>query len=168
LPIDHAQAARWYRKAAEQGNADAAFDLAVMYESAQGVGQDYLEAAHWYHTAAEHGSHIAQLSLGRMYASGRGVPRDQAEAARWYRKAADLGLASAQYELSLAYSRGLGVAADQVAAYHWMDLAVFRARGPIRQKYSAARDVLEVRMTPEQLAEARRRTTEWKAHWWVH
>ncbi len=136
-----------------------------MYEEAQGVEQDYVEAARWYRRAADQGMHIAQLSLGRMYASGRGVAHDQSEAARWYRKAADLGLASAQYELSLAYSSGLGVPPDQVAAYEWMDLAVFRARGPIREKYSAARDALTARMTPEQLAEARRRAGEWKAKW---
>ena len=100
-----------------------------------------------------------------MYANGRGVARDRAEAARWYRKAADLGLASAQYELSLAYSSGLGVPPDQVAAYEWMDLAVFRAHGPIREKYSAARDALTARMPPEQLAEAMRRAEEWKAKW---
>jgi TPR repeat protein len=93
------------------------------------------------------------------------VARDAAEAVRWYRKAADLGLASAQYELSLAYSSGMGVPKDQVAAYGWMDLAVFRARGPIREKYSAARDALTARMTPEQLAEAKRRVDEWKAKW---
>jgi len=79
--------------------------------------------------------------------------------------AADLGLASAQYALSLAYSSGLGVPPDQVAAYEWMDLAVFRARGPIREKYSAARDALTAGMTPEQLAEARRRAGEWKTKW---
>jgi TPR repeat protein len=136
-----------------------------MYEKAQGVGQDYAEAARWYRKAADQGMHIAQLSLGRLYASGRGVTRDPSEAARWYRKAADLGLASAQYELSLAYSSGTGVAPDPVAAYEWMDLAVFRAHGSIREKYSAARNALGARMTPEQLAEAKRRAGEWKAKW---
>jgi len=88
-----------------------------------------------------------------------------AEAARWYRSAADLGLASAQCELSVAYSSGVGVPADPVAAYQWMDLAVFRARGQVREKYSVARDALAARMTPEQLAEAKRRANEWKAKW---
>jgi hypothetical protein len=100
-----------------------------------------------------------------MYASGRGVARDLAEAIRWYRKAADLGLASAQYELSQAYSSGAGVPADPVAAYEWMDLAAFRARGAIRDKYSSARDALATRMTPKQLAEAKARADEWKAKW---
>jgi TPR repeat protein len=136
-----------------------------MYEKAQGVGQDYGEAARWYRKAADQGMHIAQLSLGRLYAGGQGVARDRAEAARWYRKAADLGLATAQYELSRAYSSGAGVTADPVAAYEWMDIAVFRANGSVREKYSAARDALGGRMSSEQLAEAKRLAGEWKAKW---
>ena len=53
--------------------------------------------------------------------------------------------------------------ADPVAAYEWMDLAVFRAHGSIRDKYSAARDALGARMSPEQLTEAKRLSAEWKA-----
>jgi TPR repeat protein len=93
------------------------------------------------------------------------VAHDPAEAARWYRKAADLGLASAQYELSLAYSSGAGVPADPVAAYEWMDLAVFRAHGSVRDKYSAARNALGARMSGQQLAEAKRLAADWKATW---
>jgi TPR repeat protein len=93
------------------------------------------------------------------------VAHDPAEAARWYRKAADLGLASAQYELSRAYSSGAGVTADPVAAYEWMEVAVFRAKGSVREKYSAARDALGARMSGEQLAEAKRLSAEWKAKW---
>jgi TPR repeat protein len=100
-----------------------------------------------------------------MYSIGQGVARNQDEAARWYRKAADLGLASAQYELGVAYSSGLGVPQGLAAAYEWMDLAVFRARGPVRERYSAARDALSAQMTTAQLAEGQRRAAEWKAKW---
>jgi TPR repeat protein len=65
--------------------------------------------------------------------------------------------------LSLAYSAGLGVPQDAVAAYEWMDLAVFRARGPVRERYSAERDALASRMTPQQVADAQRRAAAWKA-----
>jgi hypothetical protein len=100
-----------------------------------------------------------------MYSSGRGVALDRAEAVRSYRKAADLGLASAQYELGVAHSSRLGVPQDLAAAYEWMDLAVFRARGPVREKYSAAREALPAQMTTAQLAEGQRRAAEWKANW---
>src|SRR5437660_1442691 len=153
------------RKRAEKGSPEAQTALGTMYRNGQGVPQDLGEAVRWFRQAAVQGYAAAENSLGFLYDYGGGVPIDHQEAAGWYRKAADLGLASAQYALSLAYSSGLGVPPDQVAAYEWMDLAVFRARGPIREKYSAARDALTAGMTPEQLAEARRRAGEWKTKW---
>jgi hypothetical protein len=52
---DYRQAAAWYRKAAEQGNADAQFNLGYLYDKGQGVPQDYAQAAAWYRKAAERG-----------------------------------------------------------------------------------------------------------------
>jgi uncharacterized protein len=106
---------------------------------------------------------VAQLSLGRLYASGRGVTRDLAEAAGWYRKAADQGLAPAMYQLSLAYSSGAGVSQDRVAAYEWMDLALYRARGGLRNAYSTALNALAAKTTPKDITEARRLVEAWKA-----
>ena len=83
---------RWYRKAAEEGSSDAAFDLGVMYEKAQGVGQDYTEAARWYRKAADQGMHIAQLLVSDdCMPAGMVWRMHPEEAARWYRKAADPG-----------------------------------------------------------------------------
>jgi TPR repeat protein len=45
VPEDHAEAARWYRRAADQGNPDAEFNLGSLYDSGQGVPQDHAEAA---------------------------------------------------------------------------------------------------------------------------
>jgi TPR repeat protein len=44
-----AEAAKWYRLAAEQGIADAAYDLGLMYMLAEGLPQDYPEAIKWPH-----------------------------------------------------------------------------------------------------------------------
>ncbi|WP_277600823.1 tetratricopeptide repeat protein [Eikenella corrodens] len=52
---------------AEQGNADAQYNLGVMYDNGQGVRQDYAEAARWYRKAAEQGYAKAQYNLGSMY-----------------------------------------------------------------------------------------------------
>jgi hypothetical protein len=48
VPQDYAEAARWYRKAADQGNADAQNNLGVMYGNGQGVPQDYVRAHMWF------------------------------------------------------------------------------------------------------------------------
>ena len=42
---DSAEALKWFRKSAEQGNAFAQFKLGVMYGKGNGVQQDYAEAS---------------------------------------------------------------------------------------------------------------------------
>jgi uncharacterized protein len=45
----------WYRKAAEQGDAHAQFNLGVMYADGIGVPQDAVQAYMWYNLAAAQG-----------------------------------------------------------------------------------------------------------------
>jgi TPR repeat protein len=52
VPQDYAQAAAWYRKAADQGYAVAQLDLGVLYEHGNGVPKDYAEAYFWLDLAA--------------------------------------------------------------------------------------------------------------------
>src|ERR1035438_5617609 len=55
VPQDYAQAAAWYRKAAEQGDAVAQVKLGFLYLNGDGVSQDYTQAAAWYRKGAEQG-----------------------------------------------------------------------------------------------------------------
>ena len=55
VPQDDAEAVKWYRKAAEQGNADAQNWLGWMYQNGKGVPPDDAEAVEWYRKAAEQG-----------------------------------------------------------------------------------------------------------------
>ena len=61
---------------AEQGDADAQFNLGVMYANGRGVSRDDKAAAEWSRRAAEQGLPAAKAKLGGMYAIGRGVPQD--------------------------------------------------------------------------------------------
>jgi uncharacterized protein len=88
---DYATALRLWHSLAEKGDADAQFQLGVMYESGQGVPPNDADAIKWYRQAAEQDDAVAQFNLGVMYAKG-GSP-NHAEAALWYRLAADYGLA---------------------------------------------------------------------------
>ncbi len=63
---DYAKALREWRPLAEQGNADAQYNLGLMYENGWGVAQDYAEAVKWWRLAAEQGRADAQLGLGGM------------------------------------------------------------------------------------------------------
>ena len=142
---------------AEAGDADAQLQLGHLCESGEGVPKDYAEAAKWYRKAAEQGNAEAQLYLGCSYATGRGVPKDSAEHLNWIRKAAQQGLADAQVQLGLLYENGQGVPKDVAAAYMWLNLAATGGN----KEYGELRNLLEKRMTGEQLVKGRKLTGEW-------
>jgi TPR repeat protein len=73
---DYTEAARWYRRAAENSNVMAQSTLGDIYYYGRGVPQDFVEAGQWWQLAAEQGMAVAQLNLGVMYANGDGVPQD--------------------------------------------------------------------------------------------
>jgi TPR repeat protein len=52
VPQDLAEAARWYRKAADRGSAVAQNNLGVLYAEGKGVRQDMAEADFWFALAA--------------------------------------------------------------------------------------------------------------------
>ncbi len=64
LPKDNQRAASLLRKSAEQGYANAQYELARFYAVGIGVAQDHREARHWYNRAAEQGHEEARYVLG--------------------------------------------------------------------------------------------------------
>src|SRR3546814_20785707 len=61
-----AEAARWWRAAADQGLSQAQFNLGVLYEQGEGVAVDYAEAARWYGLAAAQGDRNAANRLANL------------------------------------------------------------------------------------------------------
>ena len=102
---DYAAALKKWRAVAEQGLAEAQFNLGLIYDNGLGVTEDNQEAVKWYRRAAEQGLTEAQNNLGLMYEKGEGISEDVKEAVRWYRRAALLGLAEAQVNLALMYDK---------------------------------------------------------------
>jgi len=113
------EALKWFCKAADQGDADAQFELGWCYALGIGVTQRYAEAVKWYRKAAELGHAGAQRNLADCYWSGTGVAQDYAEAVKWFRRAAEQGNATAQYQLALCCKRGKGVTQDYTQAAVW-------------------------------------------------
>lgn len=68
------------QKRAEQGDANAQFELGFRYQAAR----DYGEALRWYRRAARQGNVNARFSLAAMYFDGLGVGKDYDEAAHLY------------------------------------------------------------------------------------
>ena len=56
VPQDYAEAFKWWRLAAEQGDAKAQSNLGSLYEYGQGVLQDNVMAHMWYNLAAANGN----------------------------------------------------------------------------------------------------------------
>ena len=73
------------------GNADAQYNLGIMYASGLGVIQDYNEAVKWFRLSSSQGNAQAQKIYGLMYASGRGVTQDYVRAHMWLNISASSG-----------------------------------------------------------------------------
>ncbi|MGR3174050.1 MAG: tetratricopeptide repeat protein [Candidatus Scalindua sp.] len=116
---NYKEAIKWYRKAAEQGHAEAQNSLGIMYIKEQGVEQDYKEAVKWCRKAAKQEYLQAQYNLGIMYSKGLGTEQNYNKAVKWYRKAAERGYAQSQTILGLMYSKGQGVEQDYKEAVKW-------------------------------------------------
>jgi TPR repeat protein len=52
VPQDYAEAARWYRRAAEQGDAQAQYNLGLAYARGEGATQNAVDAHMWFNLAA--------------------------------------------------------------------------------------------------------------------
>jgi TPR repeat protein len=79
-------------KAADQGDADALYNLACMYRHGRGVVQDVGKAVELWTKAADQGDAEAQCNLGYMYQHGLGgVAQDDGKAVELWTKAADQG-----------------------------------------------------------------------------
>jgi TPR repeat protein len=118
-----ADAAIWFRQAAEQGLAPAQAALAQLYRTGRGVPQDFGQARLWFAKAAEQGFAPAQAGLGGLYLEGNGGARDPAQGLALIRKSAEQGLAQAQNALGMIYREGKGVARDPVQARLWFQKA---------------------------------------------
>ena len=133
------------REKAEQGDADAQYNLGVMYLHGRGVPQDYVEAAKWYRKAAERGHVIAQTWIGMRYYNGDWVPQDYKEAAKWFRKAADQGHTDAQFLLGGMYTEGQGAPQDYGEAVKWFrkaaDQGIAKAQAALGAMYALGRGV---------------------------
>ena len=107
---------------------------------------------------AERGDPVGEARLGYLYQAGLGVQQDFAAAAQWYRLAADQGNIAAQNNLGSLYEKGQGVPQDLVQSAVWYSLAAAQGNPDAARN----RDIILKQLTPEQAAEAEKRTKAWQ------
>ena len=85
---DIAQAAKWYRLAAELDYRAAQYYLGTLYVTGQGVEQDDAKGVEWLRKAAQQGHLLAQYNMGVMLNAGKGVAQNLVQAHMWFSLAA--------------------------------------------------------------------------------
>ncbi|MBQ9329317.1 MAG: sel1 repeat family protein [Solobacterium sp.] len=130
---DFEQAFRYYRKAADMGNASALRRLASCYEQGLGTTPDMEAALLCYEDASEKGDALATLRLGDYYRNGLNplITKDMLKATDYYLAA----LQQAKYNMDVwgapdIYLRvgdcllnGIGIQKDVEAAYNFYSAA---------------------------------------------
>ena len=122
------------QEAAEQGDADAQYELGWIYGSDMdkdakavleyNVEKDVVKSFEWYRKAALQGHAEAQLRLSLCYSLGKGVAEDGVLSSEWLQKSVEQGYAGAQLWLGLRYYYGEeGVEKDLDKAIEWITKA---------------------------------------------
>lgn len=118
-----ADAVATQERSAALGNADAMFELHILYVKGEGVPQDDEAAREWLLRAADLDHPRALYNVAAGHAAGDGFPRDSAVAAEYYERAANAGNGRAAATLGVMYLTGEGVPSDPAEAARWFDHA---------------------------------------------
>jgi len=161
------EARHWYYKAAIQGHESAQreywqhyYPWSESWKSEKPVKESYPknadEAVKLWRKLATTGDVQSQCNLGEIFWTGDGVAKDLTESAKWCMLAAEQNDVVAQLRLGEMFEKGQGLPKDEIEAYKWYNLAA--AKQIIGALAGLAN--LEKRLTPEQIAEGKKRSTE--------
>ena len=104
---DMLEAIEWYRKAADQGDADAQYNIGLCYANGDGLEEDMTMAMEWYRKAAKRGNAEAQRAIEEWNEYNNFWDYNEEE--KRLRKVMKQGNADAQYNLGMCYEKGDGV-----------------------------------------------------------
>jgi FkbH-like protein len=110
-----ADAVYWYCEAAEQGHAEAQFELSLAYLYGQNGSYN-----NWYRAASALDVFGAQKNREALFPHGIDVPQDYAKALHWGLMAAEQGRVEAQANVGLQYLQGLGCNTNYDEAFRWL------------------------------------------------
>jgi localization factor PodJL len=152
IAVNEAEGARWLERAANGGDAMAAYRLGTLYERGRGVPTNSAKAIELYGIAAKEGNRKAMHNLAVAFADGAGVPKNLQQAAQWFTRAAQLGLADSQFNLAVLYERGMGVPQSLTDAFKWYSIAAAQGDTESKQRVGA----LSTQLSPTDMAAAQK------------
>ncbi|CAF0807054.1 unnamed protein product [Didymodactylos carnosus] len=136
---DYEQAAKYFAKAASQGNAEGLYNLARLTDRGLGVRKDHRMATKLFEQATEQspndpifqgspniGVAESEHALGLRYAEGVDVHKNPSIAAQWYKRAIDHGSANSANNLALMHQSGTGVEKSLEKARELFELSARR------------------------------------------
>lgn len=142
------------QEAAEQGDAQAQYELAALHVlGLGGAGRQPAKALEWAGKAAAQGHAAAQFYLGICHEEGRGVPSNPVKAREFFVKAAAQGHAGAENQLGVLAERDnekpdvvaahfakAAAAGDRRGAYNWARIIESDpvSAKPVREHYQLA------------------------------
>lgn len=145
---------------AEHGNSDAQLYVGTVYYEGHGIVPiSYEESFKWTLKAAEQGNSNAQFLVSTMYEKEEGIEKNYKESFLWALKAAEQGNLYVQPALAMKYYKGEGVTQNYVEAYKWISLASINGQ----KEYVGMRNLIESKMTKEQIAASQQKASEWQA-----
>ncbi len=100
--------------------AQAAYNLAVMYEQGYGSQRSNERIVALYKSAAERGSIDAQYNYGGLFYAGERLPKSIENAVYWWSQAANAGHAQAQYNMAVLLFEGREVDQSLQLASQWV------------------------------------------------
>jgi len=147
---DYDAAMPWLQRAAEQGLAEAQYNLGMVLSN---VRHDSAGAEKWFKLAADQGHPAAQYSLGVIYWD----KQNYHEAVPLFRESAQKGDAYSQWMLGRIYLNPTE-GRDLVQAYKWLKLARLQELAPARKDF----DACAAQMTAEQIVAAEQQVKEFQ------
>jgi TPR repeat protein len=151
---DYKQMVKWFRTAANEGNAEGQYQLGYLYGDGEGVPENQPEALRWFQKSADQGNPKAEYQLGVYLARGWSTNQSYPEALSWFRKAAERGHPDAMSWIGYIFKEGLGVDKNLGEAYFWFRLA---------HEFHTLSGDPPIDVSPEQKATAERRIADWKS-----
>src|SRR5207244_5120424 len=109
LPLNHADAAGRFRRAAEVGHKGAARSLGLLYFAGSGVPYEPEQGMQWFRISAAAGDGPARSEFGNLLLSGMGEEDDRVLIYKGFEQAAESGDLVAAYNCAGCMSHDVGV-----------------------------------------------------------